>query len=72
MALTVSLANPAGTDSCSLVLVANIVGANTLSTSDTARLCTNSGPGAKRCGASFPISDSSDPVGNYKWTVITV
>jgi hypothetical protein len=112
MALTVSLANPAATDSCLLVLVENIVGANTWSTSDTGRLCVNSGqwtqspeasgtfqvllddgsansntvvelhafnsnvgnsgPGAVRCGGSFPVSDPSDPVGNYKWTVISV
>jgi len=43
MALTVLLSNPGGTDSCSLILVSNIIGANTWSTQDTGRLCVNSG-----------------------------
>lgn len=114
MALTVSLTNPSGTDSCSLVLLENIFGANTWSTTDTGKLCVDSGQWSKspeasgtfqvlldngangsdnkfvvelhffnssvgtsgraavRCGGAFSTTSSSDPVGNYTWTVIAV
>jgi hypothetical protein len=118
MALTVSLTNPSGTDSCSLVLVENVFGPNTWSTPDAGRLCVDlgewnkspeglpggagtfqvlldngaagadnkfvaelhffnssvgaSGRAAVRCGGSFSVTPSSDPVGLYTWTVIAV